>query len=138
MYHCRPLCGGGRTRGGLMVGARQHFRRHHQGSQAEATSCAFSRSARSCLGVSQIVLVFAWLSATPGRAQQYFGGLTGTVTDATGAVLPKATVTVTNLNKGTVAHTATNEAGIYRAVNLVPDPYKVEVETPGFKRVTRE
>src|SRR5206468_3836107 len=70
--------------------------------------------------------------------QQYFGGLTGTVVDPSGAVLPNAVITLTNLNKGTKIVVSSNESGIYRAVNLVPDPYRIEAEVPGFKKSVRE
>ena len=67
-------------------------------------------------------------------AQQYFGGVAGTITDPTGAVVPNVSVTVTNINKGTTTKVVSNESGIYRALNLTPDPYRVEAEASGFKR----
>ncbi len=80
-----------------------------------------------------------WFACLGGlMAQQYYGGLTGTVIDPSGAVLPNINVTVTNLNKGSVSTTTTNESGIFRATNLVPDSYKIEVQVAGFKRFSRE
>src|SRR2546422_2802968 len=70
--------------------------------------------------------------------QQYYGSLTGTITDSSGAVVPNAVVSVVDLNKGTVTKATSNEAGIYRVVNLTPDPYRIEVELTGFKKATLE
>ena len=65
-----------------------------------------------------------WFMGVPVvMAQQYYGGLTGTITDSTGAVLAGVTVKVTNLSKGTVTRVVSNEVGIFRAANLLPDTY---------------
>ncbi len=44
-------------------------------------------------------------------AQAIYGSLTGTITDTTGAVIPNATVTVTDVNKGTIRTVTSNGAG---------------------------
>ncbi len=63
--------------------------------------------------------------------------LLGTVTDASGAVVPGAKVTITETQTG-VAHTAqTNESGNYIVPNLPPGLYSVSVEATGFKKETR-
>ncbi|PYV08686.1 MAG: hypothetical protein DMG07_25095 [Acidobacteria bacterium] len=85
-----------------------------------------------------IVFVVGMLSQDRLPAQQYYGGLTGTVSDPSGAMLPGVAVVVTNLNKGSQVTVITNENGIFRAVNLVPDPYKIEAQVTGFKKVSRE
>jgi hypothetical protein len=86
-----------------------------------------------------VIGFLVWL-ACAGQlpAQQYYGSLTGTVADPSGARLPGVTVVLTNLNKGTQLTVTTNEAGIYRADNLVPDPYRIEAQVTGFKKVSRE
>src|SRR2546428_9990410 len=86
------------------------------------------------LGV--FVVLFA-ASAWTLSAQQYYGTLTGTVTDSTGAVVPGAVITVTNLSKGTATSATTNEAGIYRVAALTPGSYRLEAQAPSFKRFTR-
>ena len=61
------------------------------------------------------------LCSVAAFAQQYYGGLTGTVTDPDGAPAPNVSLTATNLNKGTVTRTLSNSEGIYRPPNLTPD-----------------
>jgi len=64
--------------------------------------------------------------------------LTGTVTDTSEAVLPGATVTVTNNDTGVVSRATANNAGIYNFPSLQVGPYNVVVEAPGFSRTVRE
>ncbi len=66
-------------------------------------------------------------------AQITTGTILGTVSDASGAVLPGATVTATNLDTGLVRATITNEAGAYTLVNLPIGNYQVKVQASGFK-----
>jgi hypothetical protein len=71
-------------------------------------------------------------------AQTFYGSIVGSVTDPSGSVVPGATVTLTN-NATSERRTATSGAdGTYRFVNLVPGAYKVEVESSGFRRYTRD
>ncbi len=72
--------------------------------------------------------------ARPGVAQERFGGLTGTVTDASGAVLPGATVTVTNKGSGAVRALTTSGDGLYVVQDLDPGRYSVAVELAGFSK----
>ena len=76
----------------------------------------------------------------PGlEAQQgVFAGITGTVKDSTGAVLPGASLIVTNLATNATKTWTTNEAGVYSATNLIPGPHKVETSLPGFKTAVVE
>src|SRR5207248_9162561 len=60
------------------------------------------------------------------------------VTDSTGAVLPGATITVTNIRTGDKRVVVTNEQGLYRAPNLSPSTYEIRVEIPGFRSVLRQ
>ncbi len=80
------------------------------------------------------------LSASPLLRAQISGTGTiqGTVTDATGAVVPGATVQLIEV-KTNVAHTqTTTEAGFYSAAALDPGLYKVTVTASGFKTYTQE
>ena len=74
----------------------------------------------------------------PLPAQTSYGSIVGTVTDATGAMVPGAAVNLTNL--GTAEHRSaeTDSNGNYQFVNLVPGSYRVEVEKTGFKHLTRD
>ena len=53
-------------------------------------------------------------------AQVSTGTITGSVTDATGAVVPKAAVRIINENTSVVRAVVTDAAGLYRAPNLIP------------------
>ena len=72
------------------------------------------------------------LTLAPARAQSVYGSIFGTVTDTTGAVIPGATVTVTDEAKGTVVTATTNGTGDYSVTHLVPDNYDVKIEIQGF------
>ena len=61
------------------------------------------------------------------------GGLTGTVTDSTGAVVPNVSVTATNTGTGQERTAATDAAGTYRFGLLSPGTYKVKFTSAGFK-----
>jgi len=86
--------------------------------------------------ISAIVLLafLLALSSIPVRAQQFYGNITGTVTDATGAVVPNANVRVTNIDTNVAIVPKTNRAGVYVASNLIVGTYRVEAEAAGFKR----
>ncbi|HYM74808.1 MAG TPA: TonB-dependent receptor [Candidatus Dormibacteraeota bacterium] len=60
------------------------------------------------------------------------GEITGTVTDASGAVLPNVTVNVVDNQTGLKRTAMTNGTGQFRAVRLSPATYDVSVERPGF------
>ena len=60
--------------------------------------------------------------------------LSGVVTGADGALLPGATVAVTNLATNVVTRQTTTETGSYLIVNLIPGKYQIDVELSGFKK----
>jgi Carboxypeptidase regulatory-like domain/TonB dependent receptor len=70
----------------------------------------------------------------PSRlSAQGLSGITGTITDASGAVVPDAKVTVTN-NATNVVHTAvTTSQGSYFITDLIPGAYTVKIEKQGFQ-----
>jgi len=63
--------------------------------------------------------------------------ITGTVTDNTGAVIPAAEVTVTNVNTGSLRSVTTGQSGVYSVPFLQPGTYAVAVEKAGFRRSER-
>jgi hypothetical protein len=68
---------------------------------------------------------------------QTFGEITGKVTDSSGAVVPSATVTVTNVATSQVRQIETNETGNFTVPFLPPGSYRVQVEKTGFKTAAR-
>jgi hypothetical protein len=81
-----------------------------------------------------VVVALLALLPTAAFAQVDRATLTGTVKDSAGAVLPGATVTVTNLATGVSATQTTTESGSYLLVNLIPGRYQVDMELSGFKK----
>ncbi|WP_081823643.1 TonB-dependent receptor [Pseudacidobacterium ailaaui] len=77
-----------------------------------------------------LILFFFPLRQT--QAQAVYGSVFGTVTDSTGAVVPNATVTVTDVSKGTSQQVQTNASGNYTVTHLIPDTYKITVAASGF------
>jgi len=83
-----------------------------------------------------ILLVIAALTAaTPSLLAQSAGtgALTGTVTDASGGVVPGVTVTLTSTDTNQTRDTITREDGSYRFALLPPGTYGVRFTIPGFK-----
>ena len=70
--------------------------------------------------------------------QAVYGSIFGTVTDPTGAVVPNAKVTVTNVRKGTADTVTTDPSGNYTVSHLIPDTYQVKVESQGFQTSVSE
>ncbi|MDQ3586603.1 MAG: carboxypeptidase-like regulatory domain-containing protein, partial [Acidobacteriota bacterium] len=68
------------------------------------------------------------------RAQAVYGSISGTVTDAAGAVVPNATVTITSVERGTSDTVQTNDSGLYVKERLLPGLYEVKVEQANFKQ----
>jgi hypothetical protein len=73
-----------------------------------------------------------------GAAWAQDTALSGAVTDPTGALIPGATVTLTNEATRAVRTTTTGEDGRYLITQLDPGHYKVEVKSAGFKTAVRE
>jgi Carboxypeptidase regulatory-like domain len=71
----------------------------------------------------------------PRLAVGQTASISGTVMDATAAVVPQAKVTARNLATNAARSTATDGSGSYRITSLVPGVYDVIVERPGFKTV---
>jgi hypothetical protein len=93
--------------------------------------------------VPYLIAAMLLATAVPGlpgssSAQEARGTITGTVRDASGGVVPGASVTVTNEAMGTSVAAVTNERGFFQAPYLIPGTYQVAAELAGFKRYVRE
>jgi hypothetical protein len=76
--------------------------------------------------------------ASLAPAQDTRGAITGRITDPSGAVIPGASVVVTNTAIGLRNAIQTNSDGYYQALFLPPGPYNVEAVSQGFKKAVRE
>ena len=83
-----------------------------------------------CLGI--LFLAVMLLAGGNGYCQAVYGSIYGTITDNTGAIIPNAQVTVTDVNKGTRTVVKSNGDGFWRADNLIPDTYSIKVESGSF------
>lgn len=93
---------------------------------------------RSIPPVIGLLFLLFILGGVRANAQGVTGRIVGTLTDATGAVIPNATITITNQDTGIVTKTVPNGNGEYRADNLPPGKYQVQVEGPGLRKVLSE
>ena len=92
-------------------------------------------TAKIQIALALVLTGFAW---SPASAQAFYGSLAGRVSDHTGAVVSGATVTVVSLATTEKRAGTTDRTGSYRFVNLQPGPYRVEIESAGFKHFTQE
>ncbi len=81
------------------------------------------------LGIAALLSVPAYYA----HGQAVYGNIYGVVQDASGAVVPNATVTITDTAKGISVTAQTNASGEYTVTHLIPDPYNVRVEASGFE-----
>ena len=83
-------------------------------------------------------IILAAAAATPARAQDSRGTITGTVRDTSKGVVPGATVTITSKAMGNAITTVTNQDGYFQAPYLIAGTYNVTVELQGFKKYVRD
>src|SRR4051794_12978436 len=115
-----PLPGGITENGGCLVTARNRASR--------------GMLMLSCLAIGLIVM---GLAARTASAQVLYGSIAGTLTDETGAVVAKATVTVTNTSTGLARQATTDAAGYYSIRNLQEGTYDLAIAASGFKTYTQ-
>ena len=84
--------------------------------------------------IPAITLILATLIAVPAAlfAQAYFGTVSGTLTDSTGAVVAGARVVLTDQQKGFTFTTTSESSGIYLFRSIPPGVYTVMAEAQGF------
>jgi len=90
---------------------------------------------RSCgtrLVTVLFLVVLGTLIAARSNAQVSGATLSGTITDATGAVIANVQISIKNQATGEVRTLAVDGAGLYSAPNLLPGKYDVAVTAPGF------
>jgi hypothetical protein len=87
--------------------------------------------------ISVVLLLAAVSGASLSFSQAVNGTLLGTVTDASGASVPDARVTATELSTRVARNTVTGVNGYYAFADLTPGTYDVSVEATGFKKSVR-
>jgi len=84
--------------------------------------------------VKVLLSVGCLLALSPvAHGQAVYGSIFGTVTDSTGAIVPNAAITVTDVAKGTSSSEVSNSSGEFTADHLIPDIYDVKVTASGFQ-----
>jgi hypothetical protein len=83
--------------------------------------------------IALLLAILLCFALQTGFSQAVYGNISGTVSDTSGARVPGATVTVTDVNKGTKETTTTNATGAFLVTHLIPGTYRVRVEAPNFK-----
>src|SRR6185503_5823635 len=90
--------------------------------------------------MKRLLVVLALLALVVPRtvlAQVDRATLTGTVKDSGGAIIPGATVSITNVATNVASQQQTTETGSYLFVNLIPGQYRIDVELSGFKKTSQ-
>src|ERR1700732_1377381 len=82
------------------------------------------------------LIAMASMMAPPARAQQTLGGITGTVTDSSGALVADSTVTLVGDQTKLTRSQNTNSSGSYLFVNLPIGPYTLTFTHAGFQKQT--
>ncbi len=91
-----------------------------------------------------VASAFLWLAclllmnpAAKAQGVGASGDITGTVTDPSGAIVPRAAVVAVETARGTRYATTTGDAGQYRLTGLLPAAYSVTVQIAGFETMTQ-
>ena len=80
-----------------------------------------------CMVLGMLFMPAAWPQASSSTVG-------GTVRDQGQAVVPKASVTLTNTATNVARTTLSNESGLYAFPGVFPGPYRVSVESPGMQK----
>lgn len=95
-------------------------------------------AASAGLTLACLLVLVCMTAGTSAFGQAVYGSIAGTVYDSSGAGVPKAAVTITDLQKSISYTTTTNESGNYNQSHLIIGRYRVRVEFAGFKTAVQE
>ncbi len=84
----------------------------------------------------RVVFLLTSLMLIPVEAQQIAGSIVGTITDASGSVVPKAEVTITNVSTNAARQTQTDDNGNYTVPFLTAGTYRIGSAAKGFRQKT--
>ena len=114
----------------LQIGTRMHF------SHPASSPC--SSRVRSSFRALLALAIFCLLLLPFASAQEFRGTFSGKIVDTTGAVIPNAKVTATEINTGTVSRATSDSSGQYVIPFLLPGTYRLEAQAPGFEATIRK
>ena len=97
-------------------------------SMLQSSAAGVKRLFKSFFGIALCIALFA--SAT--CQAQFSGSLQGTVEDSTGAAVPSAVVTLTNVDTNVTQNATADDSGVYRFASLAPGSYQVSATAQGF------
>src|SRR4051812_26346673 len=121
----------------VTVNARTNFRRHSMTRTAVSPETRQVRWSFAVPYAIAIALVVALGFAAPAARAQDNATITGTVTDASGALVPNASITVTNTATNQSRETVSNTAGAYRFASVGIGNYTLTVVGQGFQKYTK-
>jgi Carboxypeptidase regulatory-like domain len=110
----------------------------HRGASLPSSSLPWRAIAASRVGrVLLFLLCLGTALLPPGTlsAQSDNSSIVGTITDPSGALVDKATITLTNEATGVAHTTATNSSGFYTLPSLAPGRYTITVDAKGFQKL---
>ena len=93
---------------------------------------------RRLLGWATLLVALLVVSSVPAFGQIDRGAIVGRIVDQTGAVVPKAVVTITNKATGVVVTPSVDSSGEYQVETLIPGKYSVRVSADGFESILRD
>ncbi|MGA7221930.1 MAG: TonB-dependent receptor [Candidatus Acidiferrales bacterium] len=93
---------------------------------------------RRLLGWAVLFAMLLGASALPAFGQIDRGAIAGRILDSSGAVVPSATVTITNKATGVAVTTSVDADGEYQVLTLIPGTYSVKATAAGFDSVLRD
>jgi hypothetical protein len=89
-----------------------------------------------CVFTLFFLAVCTW--TVPAYSQVLYGSMVGTVTDETGAVVPKATVTATNTETNQTYNDTTDDQGRYTISDALPGNYSLKISATGFRTLLQK
>src|ERR1700736_2885722 len=87
---------------------------------------------------STLLLVLLSFHSMPLQAQVAGATLSGVISDATGAGIPNAGISIRNLTTGVIREVKTDSDGYYTAPNLLPGAYEITVTANGFATIVQK